>query len=195
MISVHLADVPFMYVDGFCHLSHLKSPDDFGLLFPSSCGGIRHRSLRRRERMNKRLLTGLTAAVLGATVALASPALARGGHGGGGHGGGMHGGAMHGGGMHGGMHAMGGGPRFSGAGLAGPRFAHAGFAPRFGHAGRFAHAGFHRPFFHHRFHHRRFAFIGAPYLYAGYNYSCWRRVWTAYGLRWVNYCDYGYGYY
>lgn len=154
--------------------------------------------------MNNRVLTGLIAAMLGVTVALASPALARGGgFGGGGHGGfggGMHGGF--GGGMHGGfgggMHAMGGGmrfsgmgggPRFAGAGFAGPRFAHAAFAPRF------SHAAFRRPFFNHRFHHRRFAFIGAPFLYAGYNYSCWRRVWTAYGPQWVNYCDYGYGYY
>ena len=126
--------------------------------------------------MKKRILTGLMAAVLGTTVALASPAFARGG--GGGHGGmgGGHGGM---GGGHGGMHAMGGAPRF----------AHAAFAPRF------AHAGFHRPFFHHRFHHRRFAFIGEPYLYAGYNYGCLRRVWTAYGPRWVNVCDDGYGYY
>ena len=136
--------------------------------------------------MKKTILTCLMAAVLGTTVALASPALARGG-GHGGHGGGFggHGGGWHGGG--GGWH--GGGVRFSGGGFAGPRFAHAAFAPRF------AHAGFHRPFFHHRFHHRRFAFIGAPYLYAGYNYGCLRRVWTAYGPRWVNVCDYGYGYY
>src|SRR5690242_17793671 len=83
--------------------------------------------LEMEGRMNKRVVTGLMAAALGATVAFASPALARGGFGGGG--GGMH--AMGGGGMHamggGGMHAMGGGMRFSGMG-AGPRFASPGFA-------------------------------------------------------------------
>jgi hypothetical protein len=127
------------------------------------------------------------AAALATTVALASPAFARGGgHGGGGHGGGFHGGGgWHGG---GGMRAMGGGMRFSGMG-GGPRFAGARIA-----GPRFAHAGIHHGF-HHRFHHRRFAFFGAPYLYAGYNYGCWRRVWTGYGPRWVNYCDYGYGLY
>jgi hypothetical protein len=59
------------------------------------------------------------------------------------------------------------------------RFAHAGFSPRFS---RFA--------FHHRFHHRfdRFAFVGAPYLYASYYDDCWRTVWTRYGLQWVNAC-------
>jgi hypothetical protein len=90
-----------------------------------------------------------------------------------------------------------GGARFVGAGLGprtggvvGPHFggarffgAHAAFRPQF---------GFHRPFFHHRFH--RFAFIGVPFAYAAYNYDyCWRRVWTRYGLQWVNVCyDYGY---
>ena len=132
--------------------------------------------------MNHRLLTCVIAAVVGTTVALASPALARGGHGGhGGHGG-----------MHGGMRAMGGGAmHFRGMGGA-PRAA---FAPRASFAPRFARASFHRGF-HHRFHHRRFAFIGAPYLYAGYD-SCWRRLWTSYGPRWVNVCaSYGYyGYY
>ena len=92
-----------------------------------------------------------------------------------------------------------GGARFGGAHFAGPRFAHAGFAPRFSHAAfspRFAHTAFHRPFFHHRFHHRRFAFIGAPFIYASYYDGCWRRVWGAYGPHWVNVCRlYGYGYY
>jgi len=71
----------------------------------------------------------------------------------------------------------------SGGSFAGTRFAHSGFAPRFSrfHDGRF---------FHHR--HHRFAFIGAPYAYAGYD-DCWRSAWTSYGLRWVNVCgDYGY---
>jgi hypothetical protein len=175
-------------VDKICHLSHLKSPRDFALLILVFLRRNTPPQFEMEGWMKKRILTGLMAAVLGATVALASPAFARGGGGHGGGFGGRGGGGWHGG---GGMHAMGGGGmRFSGGGFAGPRFARAGFA-----GPRFAHAGFHRPFFHHRFHHRRFAFIGAPYLYAGYNYGCLRRVWTAYGPRWVNTCDYGYGYY
>ena len=146
--------------------------------------------------MNNKLLNGLIAGALATTLALASPALARGG---GGHGGGM-GGGMHGGGMHfggGGAHfgAMGGGAHFSGRSFAavsggsfvGPRFAHAGFSPRFSGSAFHGHR-----FFHHR--HHRFAFIGLPYAYAAYD-DCWRRVWTPYGLRWVNVCrDYGYYY-
>src|SRR5204862_7696777 len=98
--SVHLADFLFTYVDKICHLSHLKSPDDFALL---SLVFLQRNAPPQSEmegRMNKRILTGLMAAVLGTTVALASPAFARGG--GGGHGGmgGGHGGM---GGGHGGM--------------------------------------------------------------------------------------------
>jgi hypothetical protein len=136
--------------------------------------------------MNNKLLSCLIAGALSATLALAPPAFARGGGGGGGGhggGGGMHaggmGGGMHGGGMGGGMHfaAMGGGAHFAGSHFAGPHFAHAG---RFGF----------RDHFHHRFH--RFVFFGAPYAYASYD-SCWRRVWTPYGLQWANVCgDYGY---
>jgi hypothetical protein len=138
--------------------------------------------------MNNKLLSCLIAGALSATLALAPPAFARGGGGGGGgHGGGMGGGmhasgmggGMRGGGMGGGMHfaAMGGGAHFAGSHFAGPHFAHAG---RFGF----------RDHFHHRFH--RFAFFGAPYAYASYD-SCWRRVWTPYGLQWANVCgDYGY---
>jgi hypothetical protein len=135
--------------------------------------------------MNNKLLSCLIAGALSATLALAPPAFARGGGGGGGgHGGGMGGGmhasgmggGMRGGGMGGGMHfaAMGGGAHFAG--------------PHFAHVGRF---GFRdRDHFHHRFH--RFAFFGAPYAYASYD-SCWRRVWTPYGLQWANVCgDYGY---
>jgi hypothetical protein len=139
--------------------------------------------------MSNKILNGLIAGAMAATLALASPVLARGGgggHGGGGMGGGMHGGGMGGGmragGIGGGMHVggMSGGPRFSGGShFAGARFAHAGFSPRFSnfafrHHGRFIH-------------HRRFAFIGAPFAYAAYD-SCWRRTWTPYGLRWVNVC-------
>jgi hypothetical protein len=141
--------------------------------------------------MNNKVLSCLMAGALSAALALASPAFARGGGGmGGGHGGmggGMHGGGM-GGGMRGGaMHfgGVGGAAHFSGGHFAGARFAHAGFAPRF------SRAAFHNNrFVHHRDH--RFAFIGVPYAYAGYD-SCWRRVWTPYGLQWVDACG-GYGY-
>jgi hypothetical protein len=149
--------------------------------------------------MNKKLLNYLIAGVLGTTLAVASPALAfRGGGGGGMHGGGMGGGAhfggggggMHFGGMGGGAHfgAMGGGMRFGGTHFNGGRFAHAGVSPRFS---RFAFRDRGR-FFHHRFH--RFAFVGAPLIYAGYYDGCWRRVWTPYGWNWTDVCG-GYGYY
>jgi hypothetical protein len=125
----------------------------------------------------------------------------------------MHAGAF-GGGMRGGGMAIGGmgGARFGGTRFAGgPMAAHAAFAPRFAGAPiatraafgpRFAGAGWHgRPFIgrhafffrHHRF--NRFAFFGAPYLYASYGYydGCWRQTWTPYGWQWVNVCgDYGY---
>ena len=137
--------------------------------------------------MNNKLLSCLVAGALSATLALAPPAFARGGGGGGGGGHGM-GGGMHAGGMGGGMHGggMGGGMRFAAMG-GGAHFAGSHFAgPHFAHAGRF---GF-RDHFHHRFH--RFAFFGVPYAYASYD-SCWRRVWTPYGLQWANVCgDYGY---
>jgi hypothetical protein len=140
--------------------------------------------------MNNKLLSCLIAGALSATLALAPPAFARGGGGGGGgHGGGM-GGGMHAGGMGGGMHggSIGGGMRFAAMG-GGAHFAGSHFAgPHFAHAGRFAFRD--GRFFHHRFH--RFAFFGVPYAYASYD-SCWRRVWTPYGLQWANVCgDYGY---
>jgi hypothetical protein len=138
--------------------------------------------------MNNKLLNCLVAGALGTTLALASPALAF--QGGGGKGGGMHFGAMSGGmhvgGMSGGPHfsGMSGGTHFSGSRFAGAPFAHAAFSPRFS---SFRDRRF---FFHHRFH--RFALIGAPFAYAAYD-SCWRRVWTPYGPRWVDICnDYGY---
>jgi hypothetical protein len=169
--------------------------------------------------MTNRLFKYLAAGALGAALALASPAFAfhgGGGMGGGGNFGGMGmGGGAHFGGMGGGAHfgGMGGGPHFGamggphfgamggphvGAGFAGPRgsftavrpgFSRPGFAPGFGP--RFNHFAFHnnRFFFHH---HRRFAFIGAPFLFAGGYDTCWRRVWTSWGPRWVNVCtDYG----
>jgi len=81
----------------------------------------------------------------------------------------------------------GGGPHFSGSRFTGSHFAHPGFR-----SSNFAFRhGHNRPFFHHhRF--NRFAFIGASY--AAYD-SCYRRVWTSYGPRWVDVCgDYSYGY-
>jgi hypothetical protein len=152
--------------------------------------------------MTNRVLTSLVAAAFAASLAFGSPVLARGGggFGGGGHGGfggggfgGGHfgGGSMHMGGM-GGAHF--GGASFGGAHFAGGPMAHAAFAPRL------AGAGFHgRPFIgRHAFffrHHRRFAFFGAPFIYAGYGYydGCWQRNWTPWGWRWANVCgDYSY---
>jgi hypothetical protein len=158
--------------------------------------------------MNNKVLSCLIAGALASALALASPALARGGGGGGGgghgggmgggHGGGM-GGGMHGGGMGGGAHfggmgggphfaGMGGGPHFSGSRFASTSFAHPGLSAR---SSRFA---FHDRGFRHHHHVHRFAVFGAPYAYAGYD-SCWRRVWTSYGLQWVNVCGGDYGYY
>jgi hypothetical protein len=156
--------------------------------------------------MKNKLLNCLMVGALGTALALASPALAfkGGGHGGGMHGGGMGGGmraggmggGMRAGGMGGGMHVGGMGARahFGGGHFAGRPFAHQGFAHH-GFSPRFA---VHRGHFHHR-HHRfqKFAFVAAPVAFAAYNYSsCWRRVWTPYGLQWVDVCSdyYGYGY-
>jgi hypothetical protein len=80
-----------------------------------------------------------------------------------------------------------------------PGFSHfgrPGFAPGFvrpGFGPRFSHLAFHNHRFFFR-HHHRFAFFGAPFIYAASYDSCWRRVWTDFGPRWVNVCDYGYGY-
>ena len=143
--------------------------------------------------MNNKLLSCLIAGALGTTLALASPALAF--HGGGGMGGGgVHAGAMAGGMSGGGMSsgarfgAMSGGPAFNGGRSASMAFAHPGFTPRSStfRPSRFSDRDH---FGHHRFH--RFAF-GVPFDYAAYD-SCWRRVWTSYGLGWVDVCgDYGY---
>jgi hypothetical protein len=77
----------------------------------------------------------------------------------------------------------------------GPNFSRsrAAFAPSFAHPALTRQAFFHHHhFFHNRF--RRFAFVGGPFFYGGYD-DCWRRVWTAYGPQWINLCsDYGYGY-
>ncbi len=161
--------------------------------------------------MKNRLLTGLVAAAVAAMVAAAAPALARGGFGGGGHGGfgGGHfgGGGMHVGGMASGMHVSGmsgahvDAARFAGSPMTahaaiGPRFASTPFATRAAFSPRFAGTSWHgRPFVgrhafffrHHRFH--RFAFFGAPFVYANYyDDGCWRRRWTPYGWQWVNVC-------
>ncbi|MBR0714505.1 hypothetical protein [Bradyrhizobium liaoningense] len=99
------------------------------------------------------------------------------------------------------------GPRFAGSPMAaraafvGPRFAGAPLATRAAFGPRFAGTAWHgRPFVgrhafffrHHRFH--RFAFVGAPFVYANYyDDGCWRRTWTPYGWQWVNVCgDYWY---
>jgi hypothetical protein len=140
--------------------------------------------------MSNKVLGCLTAGALAMTLAVASPALARGG-------GGM-GGGMRGGGMGGGMHysGMGGGPHVSGMSVgpqfSGSRFAGAPFAAHAAMSPRVSGFAFHDRgrFIHHRFH--RFAFVGAPFAYAAYD-SCWRRVWTQYGVQWVDVCsDYGY---
>src|SRR5579871_2756146 len=143
-----------------------------------------------------KLRSWLMAGAIGTTLAIASPALAfHGGMGGGGGhmGGGMGGMRMGGGGMH--MGGGWGGPHV-GAGFAGPRTSFAAVRPGFSTFGR---PGIARPFaprfsrfaFHDRFffrHHRRF-FFGAPFAFAAASYdTCWRRLWTAYGPRWVNVC-------
>jgi hypothetical protein len=204
-------------------LCHLKRWILWVFWSSSSCGGGRRCKFNHGgTSMNNKLLSCLIAGALTTTLALASPAFGRGGgmgggmHGGG-MGGGMHvggvGGGMHVGGVGGGMHVgaisggtrfggMSAGPRFSGARFAGAPFAaHAALSPRFSHAAlspRFSHAAFSPRFsrfaFHHRFHHRfnRFAFVGVPFAYAAYD-GCWRRVWTPYGLQWIDVCgDYGY---
>jgi hypothetical protein len=99
---------------------------------------------------------------------------------------------MHGGMGHGGFGRMGG-------------FGHGGFGharPAFAHPGGFRHFAGARPFaFHNRFHPRRFAFrhrhhrvvfsrfafYGAAYPYA-YDDSCYARVWTRWGWRWIWAC-------
>jgi hypothetical protein len=136
--------------------------------------------------MSNRLANYFIAGALVSTLALASPALAF--RGGGGMGGGM---GMHG--MGGGMamHPMGAGPRVGTMSFAAAPMSRAAFGPGFSRSA-FPH---HAHFFHNRFFHRRFnrfAFVGAPYFYAGYD-DCWRQVWTRYGLQWFNACGY-YGY-
>ena len=177
---------------------------------------------RWRIRVMKSKLFGcLSAALLGAALALPTPAMAfRGGGGFGG--GGMHfgGGGFGGGGMHfggggfggGGMHfggMPGGGMRFGGMPGRGMvmgrsalvpgagRFATTPFAGRRFGVNRFNNFAFRRNafFFRHHHHFRNFAFAGAG-LGLGYGYGgCWQQVWTGYGYQWVNVCnDYGDGY-
>jgi hypothetical protein len=145
--------------------------------------------------MSSRLANYLIAGAFVSALALASPALAfRGGGGMGmrGMGGGM---GMHSMGMGGGMamHPMGAAPRVGAMRFAAAPMSHAAWGPGWSRSA-FPHNAriFHHRFFHHRF--NRFAFVGVPFFYAGYD-SCWRQVWTRYGLQWVNACgDYGYGY-
>ena len=102
------------------------------------------------------------------------------------HGGGM-GGGMHGGGMGGGAHFGGGAfrrRRAFGGGIRRARFAHAGFSPRFSRAAFHITASITASIAL-----RSLAHPTPTPLYS----SCWRRVWTPYGLQWVNVCsDYGY---
>lgn len=143
-----------------------------------------------------------TVAAIAAGSILDSPATAQRGSMGGGHmgGGGIGGGHMGGGGMGGGhMGGMGFG-HVGGIGMGHAAFGHPGGFSHFGgprafafHGNRFAfHNRFafrHHPFFfrHHRFFRHSFAFIGGP-LFA-YD-SCFRRIWTRWGWRWINLCDY-----
>jgi hypothetical protein len=165
--------------------------------------------------MSNRLASYVIAGALLSALALASPALAKGGGmgmGGGGHG--MGGGMGMGHGMGGGMgmgHYSGGGmgwggrsmgmvghpswgvgPHVGTRSLAAMPMSRAALAPQFSRAAFVPHHPF---FFHHRFHRfNRFAFVGGPFFFAGYD-GCWRRVWTAWGPQWINVCsDYGWGY-
>jgi hypothetical protein len=179
----------------------LKLENIFGLLIVvhSATGSITVAATTEDFSMSNRFANYLIAGALVSALALASPALAfRGGGGmggGGAHGvGGMGGGmAMHG--MGGGMamHPMGMGPRVGATSFAAAPMSRAAFGPGFSRSAFPHHANFlpHR-FFHRRF--NRFAFVGAPFYYAGYD-DCWRQVWTRYGVQWVNACGYfGYGY-
>ena len=122
------------------------------------------------------MLRPIIALVAAAFIALAfmpTEASARGGFGGF-HGGGFHGGGFHGGGFHGGFHHGGFGFRRFGWGV--------GLGLGLGY-------GLGYPYYGYGY--------GYPY-YAGYYGGCIRarRIWTAYGWRWVrvNVCRY-YGYY
>jgi hypothetical protein len=149
--------------------------------------------------MSNRLANYLFAGALVSALALASPALAFRGGGGMGAGMGMHGigggMGMHSVGMGGGMamHPMGTAPRVGAMRFAAAPMSRAAWGPGWSRSAFPHHAHFfHHRFFHHRF--NRFAFVGVPYFYAGYD-DCWRQVWTRYGLQWGNVCgDYGYGY-
>jgi hypothetical protein len=169
--------------------------------------------------MLRKIMIALAATAFVGAMAAATTAEARmGGFGGGGfHGGGFHGGfggggfrgGFAGGGFRGGMTGFRGGfagrPMAFRGGFAGrPMGFRPGFAPRFNRFAfanrRFAFA----PRFH-RFHNRRFAFAAAPFIVGAaaypYYYSsyyddgCIVARYTPWGLRYVNVCGYGYGYY
>jgi len=63
-----------------------------------------------------------------------------------------------------------------------------GFHGGFSHGGFAHHGGFHNGGFrhHNRFFFNRFAFYGSSYPFYD---SCYRRVWTNWGWRWVSVCD------
>jgi hypothetical protein len=179
----------------------LKLENNFGLLIVvlSATGSITVAATTEDFSMSNRSANYLIAGALVSALALAPPALAFRGGGGMGMGGGTHGMGggmgMRGIGMGGGMamHPMGVGPRVGATSFAAAPMSRAAFGPGFSRSA-FPH---HANFFHHRFFHRRFnrfAFVGAPFFYAGYD-DCWRQVWTRYGVQWVNACGYfGYGY-
>jgi hypothetical protein len=163
----------------------LKLENIFGLLIVvhSATGSITVAATTEDFSMSNRFANYLIAGALVSALALASPALAFRGGGGMGMGGGMHvGGGM-------GMHGIG-----MGGGMAmHPPMSRAAFGPGLSRSAFPHHANFlHHRFFHRRF--NRFAFVGAPFYYAGYD-DCWRQVWTRYGVQLVNACGYfGYGY-
>jgi hypothetical protein len=177
----------------------LKISSTFGLLIVvlSAADSVPAVKQRRIFSMRNRSANYLIAGALVSALALASPALAFRGGSGMGMGGGMHGmgmgGGMHGMGMGGGMamHPMGAGPRVGATSFAAAPMSRAAFGPGFSRSAFPHHANFfHHRFFRHRF--NRFAFVGAPFFFAGYD-DCWRQVWTGFGLQWVNACGY-YGY-
>jgi hypothetical protein len=121
--------------------------------------------------MKSNVLGCVSAALLGAAIALPTPALARGGFGGS-HFGGF------------GGHFGGFAPRFTGRSVAIGRFNRDNrFFFRHRRFGNFAFFG--APFF---------GFGAWPYYYGYAAYGgCWRQVLTGYGYQWANVCnDYGY---
>ena len=145
--------------------------------------------------LRKTLITITAIATLGVgSTAIAMHGGGGGGGGGGGHGGGGWGGGGHGSGWGGGsaaMHGSGMGRPMTAAPMVGGRVQ--GWGGRTVSRSNLA-WGHDHDHFHHKFHNRFFAFgVAGPYLYDyGYN-SCWTRIPTYYGWKWVYVCgDYQY---